>query len=63
MRGGKREGSGRKPIQIDERRALSLLSQGFTKKTIAERFGVPYCSIKTIFRKLGKFKPAKKRKK
>jgi transposase len=54
MRGGYR-GGGRKPIQIDERRAFSLQDQGFSKKDIAERFGVPYKSLLTIFRKAGRF--------
>ena len=53
MRGGYR-GGGRKPIQIDERRAFSLHDQGFSKKDIAERFGVPYKSLLTIFRKAGR---------
>ena len=62
MKGGARAGSGRKPIQIDERRAFSLYEQGFSKLEIANRFGVPYKSLLTIFRKAGKFKPSKKRK-
>jgi hypothetical protein len=53
MRGGYR-GGGRKSIQIDERRAFSLHDQGFSKKDIAERFGVPYKSLLTIFRKAGR---------
>ena len=53
MKGGVRKGSGRKPIQIDERRAFSLYDQGFSKKVIAERFGVPYKSLLTIFRNAG----------
>ena len=62
MKGGARPGSGRKPIQIDERRAFSLYEQGFSKLDIANRFGVPYKSLLTIFRKAGKFKPLGKRK-
>lgn len=62
MKGGSRQGSGRKPIQIDERRAFSLFDQGFSKKEIAARFGVPYKSLLTIFRKAGKFKESTKRK-
>jgi transposase len=62
MKGGARQGSGRKPIQIDERRAFSLFDQGFSKKEIAARFGVPYKSLLTIFRKAGKFKESTKRK-
>ena len=53
MRGGYR-GGGRKSIQIDERRAFSLHDQGFSKRVIAERFGVPYKSLLTIFRKAGR---------
>ena len=55
MKGGARVGSGRKPINIDERRAFSLYEQGFSKLEIAKRFGVPYNSLRTIFRKAGKF--------
>jgi len=62
MQGGARKGSGRKPIQIDERRAFSLYEQGFSKLEIATRFGVNYYCLRTIFRKAGKFKPSKKRK-
>jgi hypothetical protein len=47
-------GGGRKPIQIDESRAFSLHDQGFSKRVIAERFGVPYKSLLTIFRKAGR---------
>ena len=54
MQGGSRKGSGRKPIQIDERRAFSLFDQGFSKLEIANRFGVNYNSLRTIFRKAGK---------
>jgi hypothetical protein len=62
MQGGSRKGSGRKPIQIDERRAFTLFDQGFSKLDIANRFGVNYNSLRTIFRKAGKFKPSIKRK-
>lgn len=62
MKGGARQGSGRKPINIDERRAFSLFDQGICKKEIASRFGVPYKSLLTIFRKAGKFKETTKRK-
>jgi DNA invertase Pin-like site-specific DNA recombinase len=54
MKGGSRKGSGRKPIQIDERRAFTLFDQGFSKLEIANRFGVNYNSLRTIFRKAGK---------
>ena len=62
MKGGSRPGSGRKPIQIDERRAFSLHEQGFSKLEIANRFGVPYTSLLTIFRKAGRFTETTKRK-
>lgn len=62
MMGGARKGAGRKPIQIDERRAFSLYDQGFSKKEIAARFGVNYNSLRTIFRKAGKFTKSAKRK-
>ena len=62
MKGGARQGSGRKPINIDESRAFSLFDQGICKKEIASRFGVPYKSLLTIFRKAGKFKETTKRK-
>ena len=62
MKGGTRVGSGRKLPTIDERRAFSLFDQGFSKLEIANRFGVNYNSLRTIFRKAGKFKPSKKRK-
>jgi DNA invertase Pin-like site-specific DNA recombinase len=54
MKGGSRKGSGRKPIQIDERRAFTLFDQGLSKLEIANRFGVNYNSLRTIFRKAGK---------
>ena len=54
MQGGSRKGSGRKPIQIDERRAFTLFDQGVSKLEIANRFGVNYNSLRTIFRKAGK---------
>ena len=60
--GGGYRGGGRKPIQIDESRAFSLHDQGFSKRVIADRFGVPYKSLLTIFRKAGKFKETTKRK-
>ena len=62
MTGGARAGSGRKPIQIDERRAFSLYEQGFSKLEISKRFGVAYKSLLTIFRKAGKYKESTKRK-
>lgn len=60
--GGARTNAGRKPIQIDEKRAFNLYDQGFSKKEIAARFGVNYNSLRTIFRKAGKFIPSRKRK-
>jgi hypothetical protein len=62
MKGGSRKNSGRKPIEIDERRAFSLQDQGFSKLEIAKRFGVPYKSLLTIFRKAGRFTESTKRK-
>ena len=53
-RGGARPGSGRKPTPISESRAITLWSQGITKKEIAKRFGVDYEVIRYFFRK--KFK-------
>ena len=52
-KGGARPNSGRKLPQIDERRAMSLLNEGLSKKEIASRFGVPYKSILTFFKKKG----------
>ena len=54
MNGGARPGSGRKLPNIDERRAFYLHDQGMPKKQIAEKFGVPYKSLLTIFRKAGR---------
>ena len=54
MKGGARFNSGRKLPKIDMKRALSLLNEGVTKKEIADRFGVAYKSMLTIFRKAGK---------
>ena len=51
MKGGARPGSGRKPILIDERRALSLHKQGESMRKIAERFGVNIQVIKYFFKK------------
>lgn len=53
MKGGARHNSGRKLPDINSRRAMLLLSEGMTKKEIAERFSVPYKSILTFFRKMG----------
>jgi hypothetical protein len=53
MMGGARPNSGRRLPKIDERRAMSLLNQGLTKKLIAEKFGVPYKSMLTFFKKMG----------
>ena len=53
MMGGARPNSGRKLPQIDERRALKLLSDGMSKKEIAEKFDVPYKSMLTFFKKIG----------
>lgn len=51
--GGARPNSGRKLPQIDERRAFKLYEEGVPKKEIADRFGIPYKSMLTIFRKAG----------
>lgn len=53
MMGGARPNSGRKLPKIDERRALKLLNDGMSKKEIAEKFGVPYKSMLTFFKKVG----------
>jgi len=62
MQGGSRKNSGRKPIEIDERRAFHLHDQGLSKKEIAARFGVNYNSLRTIFRKAGSLTATTKRK-
>ena len=51
MKGGARQGSGRKPTLIDERRVLVLHEQGESMRKIAERFGVSLQVIKYFFRK------------
>jgi transposase len=38
--GGKRAGAGRPKTNIDDKRVLVLLGQGFSRREIAERFGV-----------------------
>ena len=53
MKGGSRPNAGRKLPDINGRRAMLLLSEGMTKKEIAERFSVPYKSMLTFFRKMG----------
>jgi hypothetical protein len=45
MKGGARQGSGRKPIQIDERRAFSLFEQGFSKLEIANQV---WCELQQL---------------
>ena len=55
-KGGARPGSGRKPTQINESRALTLWNQGVTKKEIAKRFGVDYQVILYFFKKKKLFK-------
>ena len=60
--GGKRTNSGRKLPAIDERRAFSLYDQGISKLEIANRFGIAYKSMLTIFRKAGKYTQHPKRK-
>ena len=53
-KGGARQNAGRKLPLFDERRAISMLSEGLTKKEIADRFDVPYKSMLTFFKKVGK---------
>lgn len=53
-KGGARQNAGRKLPLFDERRAMSLLSEGVSKKEIADRFDVPYKSMLTFFKKVGK---------
>jgi len=53
-KGGARPNAGRKLPLFDERRAISLLSEGVSKKEIADRFDVPYKSMLTFFKKAGK---------
>ena len=55
-RGGARPGSGRKPTSISESRAITLWSQGVTKKEIAKRFGVDYAVIRYFFKKKQMFR-------
>ena len=50
-KGGARPGSGRKPTQISESRALTLWKDGLSKKEIAKRFGIGYEVILYFFRK------------
>jgi hypothetical protein len=52
-KGGARANAGRKLPNIDERRAMRMLNDGLTKKEIAIRFGVPYKSMLTFFKKMG----------
>ena len=55
-KGGARPGSGRKPTLISESRAITLWSQGVTKKEIAKRFGVDYGVIRYFFKKKQMFR-------
>ena len=50
-KGGARPGSGRKPTQISESRALALWKDGVSKKEIAKRFDVSYEVILYFFKK------------
>jgi DNA-binding CsgD family transcriptional regulator len=50
-KGGARPGSGRKPTQINESRALTLWKDGLSKKEIAKRFGIDYEAILYFFKK------------
>lgn len=56
IKGGARPGSGRKPTQISESRAITLWQQGVSKKEIAKRFGVDYQVILYFFKKHKMFK-------
>jgi len=53
MKGGARLNAGRKLPQVDMKRAMSLWSEGLTKKEIADRFDVPYKTMLTLFKKMG----------
>jgi transposase len=55
-KGGARPGSGRKPTQISESRAITLWKDGLSKKEIAKRFGVAYQVILYFFKKKKMFK-------
>ena len=50
VHGGKREGSGRKRTQLNERRAQLLRAQGMSYRAIAERFEVPKHVISYYFK-------------
>lgn len=50
-KGGARPGSGRKPTEISESRALTLWKDGVSKKEIAKRFGIDYEAILYFFKK------------
>jgi transposase len=56
IKGGARPGSGRKPTQISESRAITLWKDGVSKKEIAKRFGVTYQVILYFFKKKKMFK-------
>ena len=51
MRGGARQGSGRKPANFDHNRARKLKEQGVSNEEIAKRFGVTIDAIKWFFKK------------
>ena len=51
MKGGARPRAGRKPAMFDEKRAVTLRSQGMTYAQIAVRFGVSEWAITWFFRK------------
>ena len=55
-KGGARPGSGRKPTQISESRAITLWQQGVSKKEIAKRFGVTYQVMRYFFKKKKMFR-------
>lgn len=51
MRGGARQGAGKKPTQFDHARAIKLKKEGFTYDQIAARFGISVYVISWFFRK------------
>lgn len=51
VRGGARQGAGRKPANFDHNRARKLREQGVTYAEIADRFDVTIDAIKWFFKK------------
>lgn len=48
--GGARPGAGRPGINVNVRRVMALVAEGFTQREIGERFGVGYWVIRRIVR-------------